>query len=120
MMGESIEFKTVKNCTLSLEKALKSLENKIVFFLNSNDFITDDVYSNVLNPNSSLTAANKTFQLIEGIKNLIDQDKSSYQVLIDGFTKGGIGYAPIVRILEEEYAKQANMKSCECACMCAR
>ena len=118
-MGESIEFKTVKNCTLSLEKALKSLENKIVFFLNSNGFITDDVCSGVLNPKCSLTTANKTYQLIEGIKNRIDLDKNSYQVLIDGFTQCGIGYAPIVRILEEEYAKQANMQSRECACMCA-
>ena len=119
MMGESIEFKTVKNCTLSLEKALNSLENKIVFFLNKNAFITDNVYSGVLNPKCLLTTSNKTYQLVEGIKNRIDQDKNSYQVLIDGFTQCGIGYAPIVRILEEEYAKQANMQSRECACMCA-
>ena len=69
IMEKSIEYKTVDNCTISLEKALKCLENKIVFFFKKKDFITNDVYTNVLNPNSSLTAANKTFQLIEGIKN---------------------------------------------------
>ena len=122
MMGESIELKTVKNCSISLDKALKSPENKIVFFLNINGFITDKVCASVLNPNSSLTADNKTYQLIEGIKNRIDQDKDSYQVLIDGFTQGGIKYTPIVRKLEEEYAKQTNpnMQSCKCAYMCAR
>ena len=117
MMGESIELKSVKNCIISLDKALKSPENKIIFFLNVNGFITDEVCASVLNPNSSLTAANKTYQLIEGIKNRIDQDKDSYQVLINGFTQSGIRYTPIVRKLKEEYAKQANpnMQSCECA-----
>ena len=122
MMGESIELKTVKNCIVSLLKALKYPENEMVYFLNNNGFITDEVCTSVLNPYSSLTTANKACQLIEGIKNRIDQDKDSYQVLINEFTRVGIRYDPIVRKLKEEYAKQANpnMQSCECECICAR
>ena len=118
MMEESIEYKTVNNCIIALEKALKSPENKMVLFLKNNGFINEEVCSNVLNPNSALTSANKTFQLIEGIKNRIDQHKKSYQVLIKGFTQGGIGYDPVVENLTKEYAKQvnSNMQSRECAC----
>ena len=105
-MEDSVEFKTVRRCTVALETALKGLDRNMVDFLYQNSFTTDDVYDQVLNPVTILSAADKAHELVKGIKNRVKQDKGSYFVLVGGLTQGGVPYQPIVTTLAEEYQRQ--------------
>ena len=105
-MEDSVEFKTVRRCTVALETALKGLDRKMVDFLNQNGFITDDVCDQVLNRVTLLSAADKAHELVKGIKNRVKLDKGSYFVLVGGLTQGGVLYQPILNILAEEYQRQ--------------
>ena len=101
-----MEFKTVKKCTVALETALKGLDRNMVDILYQNGFITDDVYDQVLNPVTVLSAADKANELAKGIKNRVKLDKWSYFVLVSGLTQGGVLYQPIVNTLAKEYWRQ--------------
>ena len=120
---ESIEFKTVKACAVRLAKALMGagLESAMVNFLKEKGFINEGVRLSVIDIKSPLNVADKTNLLVEGIKNRIDQDEDSFQVLVDKFKQSGILYKPIVNKLTQEYKRQyvaANPNTpCECACM---
>ena len=105
-MEDSVEFKTVRRCTVALETALKGLDRNMVDFLYQNGFITDDVCDQVLNRVTLLSAADKAHELVKGIKNRVKQDKGSYFVLVGGLTQGGVPYQPIVTTLAEEYQRQ--------------
>ena len=105
-MEDSVEFKTVRRCTVALETALKGLDRNMVDFLYQNGFITDDVCDQVLNRVTLLSAADKAHELVKGIKNRVKQDKWSYFVLVGGLIQGGVLYQPIVTTLAEEYQRQ--------------
>ena len=105
-MEDSVEFKTVKKCTVPLETALKGLDRNMVDFLYQNSFITDDTCDQVLSAKSSLSVADKVYELVKGIKNRVKQDKESYLVLVNWLTEGGAMYKPIVNTLAEEYQRQ--------------
>ena len=105
-MEDSVEFKTVRRCTVALETALKGLDRNMVDFLYQNSFTTDDVCDQVLNRVTILSAADKAHELVKGIKNRVKQDKGSYFVLVGGLTQGGVLYQPIVTTLTEEYQRQ--------------
>ena len=105
-MEESVEFKTVKKCTVPLETALKGLDRNMVDFLYQNSFITDDICDQVLSAKSSLSVADKVYELVKGIKNRVKQDKESYLVLVNWLTEGGAMYKPIVNTVAEEYQRQ--------------
>ena len=105
-MEDSVEFKTVKKCTVWLETALEGLDRDMVDFLYQKGFITDDVCDQVLSRVTLLSAADKARELVKWIKNRVKQDKGSYSVLVDGLTQGGVLNQPIVTILAEEYQRQ--------------
>ena len=105
-MEDSVEFKTVRRCTVALETALKGLDRNMVDFLYQNGFTTDDVCDQVLNRVTLLSAADKAHEVVKGIKNRVKQDKRSYFVLVGGLTQGGVPYQPIVTTLAEEYQRQ--------------
>ena len=111
MEEKSIEFKTVRKCSPSLETALKGLDRNMVDFLYQNGFITSDVCSTVLDPVTLLTPADKACKLVEGIKDRVDLDKESYKVLFGGLVQGGVLYQPIVNILTEEYQRQLMLQA---------
>ena len=115
-MEDSVEFKTVKKCTVWLETALKGLDRNMVDFLYQNGFITDDVCDQVLNRVTLLSAADKAHELVKGIKNRVKQDKGSYFVLVGGLTQGGVLYQPILNILTEEYQRQQQTGECVYVC----
>ena len=119
-MEDSIEFKTVRRCTVALETALKGLDRNLVDFLYQNGFITEDVCDQVLNRVTLLSNADKAQELIKGIKNQVKQDKRNYFVLVGGLTQGGVLYKPILKVLDEEYQRQlVKQQTSECVyCMC--
>ena len=96
----------MKKCTVPLETALKGLDRNIVDFLYQNSFITDDTCDQVLSAKSSLSVADKVYELVKGIKNRVKQDKESYIVLVNWLTEGGAMYKPIVNTLAEQYQRQ--------------
>ena len=110
-MEDSVEFKTVKRCTVALETALKGLDRNMVDFLYQNGFITDDVCDQVLSTKTLLSPADKAYELVKGIRNRVIQDKGSYSVLVGGLTQGGVLYYPIVKKLAGTYQKQVEQES---------
>ena len=110
-MEDSAEFKTVKKCTVRLEAALKGMDRNMVDFLYQNGFITDDTSDQVLSAKSTLSVADKVYELVKGIKNRVKQDKESYLVLVNWLSQGGVLYQPIVNTLTEEYQRQQQVAS---------
>ena len=109
---DSVEFRTVKTCTVPLKKALKGLDRNMVDILYHHGFITDDVYDQVLNHVTLLSAADKAHELIKSIGNRVKQDKGSYLMLVRSLTHGGILYQPIFNKFTEEYQKQLCTYAC--------
>ena len=105
-MEDSVEFKTVRRCTVALETALKGLDRNMVDFLYQNGFITDYVCDQVLSRKILLSDADKAHELVKGIRNRVKKDKRSYSVLVGGLTQGGVLYQPILTTLAEEYQRQ--------------
>ena len=56
---------------------------------------------------TTLGDVNKTNLLVEGIKNRIDQDEDSFQVLMDEFNRSGVMYEPIVNKLKNEHMRRS-------------
>ena len=106
---ESVEFKTVKVCDGALAKALKGagLEIGMVNFLKEKGFITEGVRSKVIGMTTTLGDVDKTNLLVEGIKDRIDQDENSFQVLMDEFKRSGVMYEPIVNKLKNEHMRRS-------------
>ena len=106
---ESVEFKTVKTCAGALTKALigAGLEIGMVNFLKEKGFITEGVRSKVIGMTTTLGDVDKTNLLVEGIKNRIDQDENSFQVLMDEFKRSGVMYEPIVNKLKNEHMRRS-------------
>ena len=117
-MEDSIEFKTVRRCTIALETALKGLDRNMVDFLYQNGFITDDVCDQVLSRVTLLSVADKAHELVKGIRNRVKQDKWSYFVLVSGLTQGGVLYQPIVTTLAEQYQRQQEQTGESVPFMC--
>ena len=106
---ESVEFKTVKACAGALTKTLAGagLDTPMMNFLKEKGFITETVRLNVIDTKSIMNIADKTNQVVEGIKVRIDLDKDSYKVLLNKFDRSGVLYEPIVKMLTKEYKQSA-------------
>jgi hypothetical protein len=104
----SPELRTLKECTPQLETALKGLESGLVYFLNCEGFLLDEVTENILNPENRLTDVQKARQLVTWIKLRVRLDPPSYHVLLGRLKEDGKRYEPIVGILEAEYLKQTQ------------
>ena len=86
--------------------ALGNIDDNFIYFLNNEGFITGDDVNSILNPVSILTAAQKAQKLVRLIKDRVELSPESYGVLIAELKRRGKRCEPIVKILEEEYAKQ--------------
>ena len=106
---DSVEFRTMQTCTVPLKKALKGLDRNMVDVLHQHGFITDDVYDQVLNHVTLLSAADKAHELVKSIENRVKQDRGSYFVFVRNLAHGGVLYQPIFNKLTEEYRKQLYM-----------
>ena len=102
-MSESPELQTVKKCVQQLETAFRGLDRRLVQFLNQNGFITESIQERLLNPVSALTEEQKAGELVKWIKNRIEQDCTSFHVLVDRLKQDGKHYQPVVDTLEAEY-----------------
>lgn len=110
-MSDSLELKTIKQCTSQLETALIGLDRKLVHFLNQEGFIQDSICERILNSQSSMDDTEKAGQLVKWIKNRVKQDHQSYHTLLNYFKEGGKHYKPIVNTLEGEFGS-LNIYEC--------
>lgn len=93
----------------NLEKAMISLDGELINYLNEKGFITDKVRDDIRNPRSStLSEADKVWELVKSIENRVEQDPSSFHELLDYFKEAGAHYRPVVKILEEEFEQQCS------------
>ena len=93
----------------STDKSIEGgrLEIGMVNFLEEKGFITEGVRLSVIDIKTSLNVIDKTNLLVEGIKDRIDQDEDSFQVLVDKFRQSGVLYEPIVKKLTSEHIRQS-------------
>ena len=104
-MAYSNEHSTLVNCSKVLEVALQS-DRDVVYFLNSEGFITQEVCDDVLNPRSMLTSAQKAGNLVTGIRNKVSLCPKHYHILVEYFSQNGKRYGETVEILAREYESQ--------------
>lgn len=102
-LTKSREYRTVVKCSGALETALKS-DRDIMHFLNSEGFITDEVWDDVLDARSMLTPAQKAGKLVKGIRNKVSESPQHYHTLVEHLSKNRIRYGSIVDKLNREYA----------------
>lgn len=100
-----MEYRTIVNCSRYLETALK-FDRDVVYFLNCEDFITQEVCDDVLHGRSMLTSAQKAGQLVTGIRNKVSLSPQYYSKLVEYLSQDRRKYGGIVDILDREYQKQ--------------
>ncbi len=104
----SEEYVTIVQCTEKLEIALES-DKAILNFLDREGFIKPNIYEDVNNPKSMLSASEKAGLLVTGIKNKVKLNLKNYHKLIRHFHQDRRLYGDIADILDEEYHKQGGV-----------
>ena len=103
-LTESLEFRTILNCSTSLEYALKE-DRDVVYFLLKEGFITEELSDEILKPTSMLSAAEKAGKLVTRIRDRVKLSVQEYHNLIDYFSDNKRKYGPIVDKLGLAYAQ---------------
>ena len=109
----------MKNCSQELFTALKRPERKLVYFLRTKGVFGDDTLEEIL---VSLKDPETSDKLMQLIKDRVYLDPQMFHELVAWFKKEGELYAPIVRILEAEFARQQHSETpiqqgtCNCNC----
>ncbi len=101
------EYRTIIHCTEELETALLS-DRAILLFLKGEGFIEPNVYDDVTNPKSLLSASEKAGLLVTGIKNKVDLNPKNYHKLMRHFHQDRRMYGDIADIMDKEYLKQGG------------
>ncbi len=101
------EYRTIIHCTEELESALLS-DRAILLFLVGEGFIEPNVYDDVTNPKSLLSASEKAGLLVTGIKDKVKLNPKNYHQLMRYFHQNRRMYGDIADILDKEYLKQGG------------
>ena len=101
------EYRTIIHCTEELETALLS-DRAILHFLEGEGFIEPNVYDDVTNPKSLLSASEKAGLLVTGIKDKVKLNPKNYHQLMRYFYQNRRMYGDIADILDKEYLKQGG------------
>ncbi len=101
------ENRTIIHCTEQLEITLRS-DRAILNFLNREGLIKPDVYEDVKNPKSLLSASEKAGLLVTEIKNKVSLNPENYHKLMRHFHQDRRMYGDIADILDKEYLKQGG------------
>ena len=105
-MADSKEHETLRKKTKEMEIALRS-DRDIVHFLYRERFISHDVYEEVLDPRSMLTATEKSSKLVICIRNKVKLNPQNYHKLLHHFRQDRRNYGDITDILDNEYSGNA-------------
>ncbi len=98
------EFRTVKKCTFQLENALGS-SREFLIFLEGECLISEDIYSDLRDPRSSLSKDDKAYRLVSEIRRVVELKSEKYHIIMK-YLRSKDQYRDIVEILDREYQKQ--------------
>ena len=104
--AESKEYITIVNCTAKLVIALRS-DASILHYLDREGFIKPNIYEDVNNPKSLLSASEKAGLLVTGIKDKVELNPKKYHKFVDHLRQNMRMYDDIVEILDNEYNSQS-------------
>ena len=103
-MADSKEYLSLRNCSGSLETALKG-DRDVMYYLNKEGFISHDMCEDLLNPRSLLTAAEKAGQLVAKIRDRVKLSAQEYHKLVGHLSQNRRQYGSIVDTLNTEYSR---------------
>ena len=110
------ELEAIRKSTPYLETALKMLNRGLVYFLEEEGFISDDVCEKVLNPRTPLSEVERAGELVTRIRDRVKIDSRSFHQLVDRLKQDGATFEPIVKKLEAEYDAACNAAAAAEAC----
>ncbi len=99
----SREYKTLVRCASQFASALHS-DRDIPHYLHANDFLTEDIYDDVISPRCMLTPSDKACELVSGIRRRVKQSPTDFHKLIGYLRENGSRYRDILKLLEETYS----------------
>ncbi len=102
------EFITLVNCTDKLIIALCS-DDSILHYLDREGFIKPNIYKDVSNQKSLLSADEKAGLLVAGIKDKVKLNPKNYHKLMRHFRQDRRMYGDIADILDKEYHQQEQV-----------
>ncbi len=102
------EYITIVNCTAKLVIALRS-DTSILHYLDREGFIKPNIYEDVSNSKSLLSASQKAGLLVAGIKDKVELNPKNYHKLMRHFHQDRRMYGDIADILDHEYRKQGGV-----------
>ena len=96
------EYIAILRCAGQLENTLQSDRN-IVHYLRRENFIPEDVYEDVLNPNSMLSAASKASELIYQVRLRVKKNTKHFHTFMDYLYQDRETYATLIKPLDDTY-----------------
>ncbi len=76
----SEEYLTLVKCASQFSTALHS-DRDIPHYLHANKFLTKDMYDDVMDPKSRLSASEKACELVNGIRRRVDHSPTDFHKL---------------------------------------
>ena len=98
-----LEYSAVLKCASQLETALRS-DRDITHYLFKEGFISEGVYEDVLDPRSTLSAADKAGLLVTGIRQKVKINSQYYSKLMRYFSENKDKYVDIIQTLKDSYS----------------
>ena len=102
------EYKTVKALQVRLELALSGSNRELVHWLEGKGVMTESKVNRILNVRSGLSEDEIAAEVVKDIKKRINLDPTAYHSLYQELHRYGNRYTPILRQLDQEYAKHSG------------
>lgn len=96
----SLEYTTLEKCASQLETAFTSDINQITSYLFGENFFSDEIYKEVLDPKSVCSSVDKASRLVLEVLRAVKLEPSSY---INYLRHDKRKYSDIVGVLDAEY-----------------
>ena len=106
-MAESREYANLVKHSEKLEIALSS-DTNILHFLNKEGFINDNVYDEARDPKSMMSPAEKSYKVVNAIRNKVKLNPQNYHKLLHHFRQDRRSYGDIADILDNEFIRNES------------
>ena len=106
-MAESREYANLVKHSEKLEIALSS-DTNILHFLNKEGFINDNVYDETRDPKSTMSPAEKSYKVVNAIRNKVKLNPQNYHKLLHHFRQDRRSYGDIADILDNEFIRNES------------
>ena len=106
-MADSREYANLVKHSEKLEIALSS-DTNILHFLNKEGFINDNVYDEARDPKSTMSPAEKSYKVVNAIRNKVKLNPQNYHKLLHHFRQDRRSYGDIADILDNEFIRNES------------